>query len=104
MTKKEEKAIETLKEVASDDYDTLGYDISPKMAQNIVNFIEKQQKEIDKLKKDKDILYGVIDEKNNDIRVKINELKGLYLDNDDTFGNMRNYAVLILEELLEENK
>ena len=40
----EEKAIETLKEVASDDFDTLGDDISPKMAQNILNLIEKQQK------------------------------------------------------------
>ena len=40
----EEKAIETLKEVASDDFDTLGDDISPKMAQNILNVIEKQQK------------------------------------------------------------
>ena len=43
----EEKAIETLKEVASDDFDTLGDDISPKMAQNILNVIEKQQKEIE---------------------------------------------------------
>ena len=40
----EEIAIETLKEVASDDFDTLGDDISPKMAQNILNVIEKQQK------------------------------------------------------------
>lgn len=40
----EEKAIETLKEVASDDFDTLGDDISPKMAQNILNVIDKQQK------------------------------------------------------------
>ena len=43
----EEKAIETLKEVASDDFDTLGDDISPKMAQNILNLIDKQQKEIE---------------------------------------------------------
>ena len=43
----EEIAIETLKEVASDDFDTLGDDISPKMAQNILNVIEKQQKEIE---------------------------------------------------------
>lgn len=43
----EEKAIETLKEVASDDFDTLGDDISPKMAQNILNVIDKQQKEIE---------------------------------------------------------
>ena len=40
----EEIAIETLKEVASDDFDTLGDDISPKMAQNILNVINKQQK------------------------------------------------------------
>ena len=43
----EEKAIETLKEVASDDFDTLGDEISPKMAQNILNVISKQQKEIE---------------------------------------------------------
>lgn len=42
----EEKAIETLKEVASDDFDTLGDDISPKMAQNILNLIEKQQRKL----------------------------------------------------------
>jgi hypothetical protein len=44
MSEEENKAIETLKEVASDDFDTLGDDISPKMAQNILNLIEKQQK------------------------------------------------------------
>ena len=43
----EQIAIETLKEVASDDFDTLGDDISPKMAQNILNVINKQQKEIE---------------------------------------------------------
>ena len=43
----EEKAIETLKEVANDDFDTLGDDISPKMAQNILNVINNQQKEIE---------------------------------------------------------
>jgi hypothetical protein len=44
LSEEEKKAIETLKEVASDDFDTLGDDISPKMAQNILNLIEKQQK------------------------------------------------------------
>ena len=48
MSEEEKKAIETLKEVASDDFDTLGDDISPKMAQNILNVIEKQQKGINK--------------------------------------------------------
>lgn len=40
-----------------------------KLMQNcdLEKVIEKQQKEIDKLIKDKDILYGVIDEKNNDM-------------------------------------
>lgn len=47
MNKEEQKAIETLKEVASDNFDTLGDDISPKMAQNILNVINKQQKEIE---------------------------------------------------------
>ena len=48
----EEKAIETLKEVASDDFDTLGDDISPKMAQSILNVINKQQKELNFYKKE----------------------------------------------------
>ena len=48
----EKKAIETLKEVASDDFDTLGDDISPKMAQNILNVIDNQQKEIVRYKKE----------------------------------------------------
>lgn len=48
----EKKAIETLREVASDDFDTLGDDISPKMAQNILNLLEKQQKEIEDLKQE----------------------------------------------------
>ena len=45
LSEEENIAIETLKEVASDDFDTLGDDISPKMARNILNLIEKQQKE-----------------------------------------------------------
>lgn len=47
MSEEEKIAIETLKEVASDDFDTLGDDISPKMAQTILNFIKKLQKEIE---------------------------------------------------------
>lgn len=43
-------AIETLKEIASDDFDTLGDDISPKMAQNILNLISNQRKEIEREK------------------------------------------------------
>ena len=50
MNKEEQKAIETLREVASDNFDTLGDDISPKMAQNILNVINNQQKEIEELK------------------------------------------------------
>lgn len=53
----EEKAIETLKEVASDDFDTLGDDISTKMAQNILNVIEKQQKEIEKYEQQIDLEF-----------------------------------------------
>lgn len=51
MSEEEKKAIDTLKEVASDNFDTLGDDISPKMAQNILNVINKQQKEIEELKR-----------------------------------------------------
>ena len=47
MSDEENIAIETLKEVASDVFDTLGDDISPKMAQNILNVISRQQKEIE---------------------------------------------------------
>ena len=56
LKKEWKEAIETLKEVASDDFDTLGDDISPKMAQNILNVIDKQQKEIEELQKDKKVL------------------------------------------------
>ena len=52
MSEEEKKAIDTLKEVASDDFDTLGDDISPKMAQSILNVINKQQKELDFYKKE----------------------------------------------------
>ena len=52
MSEEEKIALETLKEVASDDFDTLGDDISPKMAQNILNVIEKQQREIEELHKE----------------------------------------------------
>ena len=51
MSEEEKIALETLKEVASDDFDTLGDDISPKMAQNILNVISKQQKEIEEYQK-----------------------------------------------------
>ena len=58
----EEKAIATLKEVASDDFDTLGDDISPKMAQSILNVISNQRKEINKaieyIENAKKELYG----------------------------------------------
>lgn len=49
MSEEENIAIKTLKEVASDNFDTLGDDISPKMAQNILNVINNQQKEIERL-------------------------------------------------------
>ena len=49
ISEEENIAIETLKEVASDDFGTLGDDISPKMAQNILNVINNQQKEIERL-------------------------------------------------------
>lgn len=40
----------------------------------------------------------------NKIRDKIKELMEMELDNDDVFGQMRNYAVLVLKELLEKEK
>lgn len=41
---------------------------------------------------------------NSKIRDKIEELDEMKLDNDDIFGQMRNCAVLVLKELLEEEK
>ena len=46
MSEEENISIDTLKEVASDDFDTLGDDISPKMAQNILNVIDKQKEKL----------------------------------------------------------
>lgn len=61
MSEEENIAIETLKEVASDDFDTLGDDISPQMAQNILNVIDKQQKETEEYKKfKKDIVSKIM--------------------------------------------
>lgn len=83
MNKEEQKAIETLREVASDNFDTLGDDISPKMAQNILNVINNQQKEIEELKNnelDYTTIYinGVYDGKKyykDKIREKIKEVQ-----------------------------
>ena len=75
----EEKAIDTLKEVASDDFDTLGDDISPKMAQNILNIIKKQQNEIEDLKEtnednaEKSLLNDIFIKKNYISKNKIRE-------------------------------
>ena len=57
MSEEEKIALETLKEVASDDFDTLGDDISPKMAQNMLNVIEKRQREIEYYKNKSYALY-----------------------------------------------
>ena len=106
MSEEENIAIKTLKEVASDNFDTLGDDISPKMAQNILNVINKQQKEIKELKNnelDYTTIYinGVYEGKKyykDKIREKIKELeketgKGCYI---------RGEKILVLQELLEE--
>ena len=71
----EEKAIETLKEVASDDFDTLGDEISPKMAQNILNVINKQQKEIKKEKNRIMELAELLDKQENEIKSLEQELE-----------------------------
>ena len=108
----EEKALETLKEVASDDFDTLGDDISPKMAQNILNVIDKQQKEIEELKQNRDEYkeeykkllnaryYDYISKYK--IREKIEELESLS-KNITMQPSIYNYEIDLLEELLEEN-
>ena len=38
------------------------------------------------------------------IRAKIRELEEMKLDNDDVFGQMRNYTVLVLKEILGEDE
>lgn len=122
MSEEEKRAIETLEEVASDDFDTLGDDISPKMAQNILNVINKQQKEIaekttiimagaekvkqleKEIKEMREELQMYVDVQNNDIhnyiskdkiREKIKELeeKSDYWNCDE---------IQVLQELLED--
>lgn len=112
------KAIETLKEVASDDFDTLGDDISPKMAQNILNLIENQQKEIEEKNKDikklNDLLMlSELDYISKDkIRKKIKEIDKEYIEIQERQIEMSTFMKIaekrknkkdILEELLEEN-
>ena len=117
----EENAIETLKEVASDDFDTLGDDISPKMAQSILNVISKQQKEIEELKeKNKKLETQVAGDKiqrleyqkflvqdfisKDKIRAKIKELEDnmiLFTNYKEKFNRYK-YARDILEKTLGE--
>ena len=75
LSEEEEIAIETLKEVASDDFDTLGDEISPKMAQNILNVISNQQKEIKKEKSRKMELAELLDKQENEINSLQQELE-----------------------------
>ena len=110
----EEIAIETLKEVASDDFDILGDDISPKMAQNILNVINKQQKEKEELKQNRDEYkeeykkllnaryYDYI--RKDKIRAKIKELEDnmiLFTNYKEKFNRYK-YARDILEKTLGE--
>lgn len=75
MSGEENEAIETLKEVARDDFDTLGDDISPKMAQNILNVIDNQQKEIKKEKSRIMELAELLDKQENEIKFLKGELE-----------------------------
>ena len=75
LSEEKKKAIETLKEVASDDFDTLGDDISPKMAQNILNVIDKQKKEIKKEKSRIMELAELLDKQENEINSLQQELE-----------------------------
>ena len=111
----EEIAIETLKEVASDDFDTLGDDISPKMAQNILNVLDKQRKEIYRLQniKRKDIEDLINNEKENIYinyisKDKIREIIAEYkkqlqsADTERTAIMLSNF-IIVLNDLLDEN-
>ena len=127
MSDEEQIALETLKEVASDDFDTLGDDISPKMAQNILNVIDKQQKEIEEkriiifagaekvkqLEKEIEALeiihntYKEMIEENNYIsKDKIREILKDLDEFDTTFFNastLKEATKKSLNDLLEEN-
>ena len=124
FTKEEKKAIETLKEVASDDFDTLGDDISPKMAQNILNVISNQRKEIKKEKSRIMELAELLDKQENEInslqqeleiqkgcsisKDKIREIIAEYqkqlksADTERTAIMLSNF-IMVLNDLLEEN-
>lgn len=86
MSEEEKEAIETLKEVASDDFDTLGDDISPKMAQNILNVIDKQQKEIE----EKSTIIMVGAEKVKQLEKEIEELK--------VINQIQEYRIEVIDE------
>ena len=115
FTKEENIAIETLKEVASDDFDTLGDDISPKMAQNILNVIDNQQKEIEDLKEtnednaEKSLLNDIFIKKNYISKNKIREKVKDYTEKSKhplvNSQSRREYTfgLKALKELLEEN-
>ena len=82
LNEEEKEAIETLKEVASDDFDTLGDDISPKMARNILSVINKQRKDIEEKniainKMSKDISHQLkeIEEKSTIINQLLEDMK-----------------------------
>ena len=93
----EEKAIETLKEVASDDFDTLGDDISPKMAQNILNVIDKQQNEIE----EKRIIIFAGAEK---VKQLENEIKDLKETNEDSAEKSLLNDILIKKNYISKDK
>ena len=115
MSEEEKKAIETLKEVASDDFDALGDDISPKMAQNILNLIDKQKKEIKKEKSRIMELAELLDKQENEINSLQQELeiqKGCSISKDkikelkekvekEMISNPYDFSYMI-NELLEE--
>lgn len=96
MTKEERKAIEyfkALNKLTFEPYLSI-----------LLNLIEKQQKEIEVLREENfDTIYmkAVADFKDK-IRAEIKELEEMKLTKGDIFFKMRDYAVLILNELLEE--
>ena len=106
----EEIAIETLKEVASDDFDTLGDEISPKMAQNILNVIDKQKEEIEVLKEDLDKKVKALDiAMSNPDYICKDKIREILKDLEEFDTNFFNASTLkeatkkSLNDLLEEN-
>lgn len=115
MSEEEKKAIKWLKELydIEKDFNSSAGKEESNIIKTLLNLIEKQRKEIKELKEEHNSKYyhtiklkELENEINNDwenkIKAEIKKLEQMELEEDETFGNMRDYAILILKELLGE--